>query len=65
MAVSKQSDVWTISSERLVEHLEQLEAPDQLYWDARELKKAGQKFQSLSWNVFKKPTKVDGEWRFA
>ena len=63
--VNKNSAVWTISTEDLITHLEQLDAPDQLYWDARELKKSGQKFQKMGWEHFPKPQKIDGEWRFA
>lgn len=54
-----------MSSDALIAHLDSLDAPDQIYWDARELKKTGQKFQNLSWDHFKKPVKVEGEWRFA
>ena len=63
--VYKSSPVWTISSESLIEHLKTLDAPDQLYWDSRQLKKEGQKFQSLDWANWKRPTKADGAWRFA
>lgn len=63
--VFKSSQVWTMSTEALIAHLEQLDAPDQIYWDARELKKTGQKFQNLSWDHFPRATKVDGQWQFA
>ena len=62
--VFKNSQVWTISTDALLAHLSQLAAPDQIYWDARELKKNGQKFQNLDWSSFKRPVKIDGVWGF-
>ena len=62
--VFKSSPVWTISSNDLIQHLASIDAPDQLYWDSRSLKKEGRKFQSLDWSHWKKATKEDGEWKF-
>lgn len=62
--VFKTSQVWTMSTEALIAHLAALEAPDQVYWDARELKKTGQKFQNLDWSHFPRATKIDGVWGF-
>lgn len=63
--IFKSSAVWTMSSDDLIEHLHSLEAPDQVYWDSRSLKKEGKKFQSLDWAHWPKPIKIDGEWKFA
>lgn len=63
--VYKSSPVWTMSTEALIQHLAEISTPDQIYWDARELKKTHQKFQNLDWSNFPKVEKVDGEWRFA
>lgn len=63
--VSKSSAVWTMSSKDLIEHLNSLGAPDQVYWDSRELKKQRAKFQSLDWSYWPRPKKVDGKWTFA
>lgn len=65
MAVFKNSAVWTMSTETLVEHLSNIAAPDQVYWDSRSLKLDGQKFQKLDWSHWPKPAKVDGAWAFA
>ncbi|MGB4810994.1 MAG: hypothetical protein WBP13_00720 [Methylophilaceae bacterium] len=62
--VFKSSAVWTMSTEALIEHLNKLDAPDQIYWDARELKKTYQKFQNLDWSHFPKATKIDSQWTF-
>lgn len=62
--VYKNSPVWTISTDDLVAHLKTLSSPDQLYWDARELKKSFQKFQNLDWSNFPRATKIDGAWTF-
>lgn len=63
--VFKTSRIWTMSSADLIEHLSEIDAPDQIYWDSRELKKRGEKFQSLDWNNWPKPVKTDGQWGFA
>lgn len=63
--VYSNSQVWTISTDELIAHLESLDAPDQIYWDARELKKNGQKFQKLDWAYFPRVTKINGAWAFA
>lgn len=62
--VYKSSPVWTMSTEALIQHLAGIDAPDQIYWDARELKKTGQKFQNLDWANFPRATKIDGAWTF-
>lgn len=62
--IKKSSEVWTMSTEELIDHLNSLDVPDQIYWDARELKKTGQKFQNLDWSQFPKCTKSDGVWTF-
>lgn len=62
--VYKSSPVWTMSTESLIQHLSEIDAPDQIYWDARELKKTGQKFQNLDWSNFPHATKIDGAWTF-
>lgn len=58
----KSSPAWTISSEDLRAHLALLMIPDRLYWDSRELKKTGQKFQNMSWDCWPRAQKTDGEW---
>lgn len=63
--LQKSSPVWTMSTEELITHLDALTAPDRIFWDARELKKTGQKFQNLDWSHFPRVTKVDGAWEFA
>lgn len=63
--VYKSSSVWTMSTEELIAHLESITSPDQIYWDARELKKGGQKFQNLEWSNFPRASKIDGAWVFA
>jgi hypothetical protein len=62
--VYRSSSVWTMSTEALIAHLNSLDSPDQIYWDARELKKTGQKFQNLDWSHFPRATKIDGVWAF-
>lgn len=63
--VFKNSEVWQISTEALIKHLEGLTAPDSIYWDSRELKKTGRKFQSQPWSLWRKVTKDDaGKWVF-
>jgi len=53
-----------MSTESLVAHLASIATPDQIYWDARELKKSFQKFQNLSWDHFPRVTKINGSWEF-
>lgn len=63
--VFKNSAVWQISTEALIKHLEGLTASDAIYWDSRELKKTGRKFQSQPWSLWRKVTKDDaGKWVF-
>lgn len=62
--VFRNSQIWTMSTEELVEHLKSITAPDRVYWDARELKKEGKKFQSLAWSNFRRCVKTDGVWGF-
>lgn len=62
--VFRTSPIWNMSSVDLIAHLDALDAPDQVYWDSRDLKKRGEKFQSLDWSHWKKPVKSDGAWRF-
>lgn len=63
--VFKSSPVWTISTDELVIHIGGLDEPDQIYWDARELKKRGEKFQKLDWKAFPRVTKEGDKWIFA
>lgn len=65
MAIFKDSPVWTMSTETLVDHLASIDAPDRVYWDSRALKQSGQKFQKLAWSHWPKPAKIDGVWHFA
>jgi hypothetical protein len=62
--ILKSSPVWTMSISDLISHLGELDGPDQIYWDSRQLKKDGKKFQSLEWTNWPKPSKIDGEWKF-
>ena len=54
-----------MSTNSLIEYLESIDVPDQIYWDARELKKLGQKFQNLDWANFPRAIKINGVWAFA
>lgn len=51
-----------MSNEDLIAHLGKLSQPDQVYWDSRELKKTGQKFQSLAWSHWPRAEKSQGNW---
>lgn len=62
--VFKTSPVWTISADALKTHLASLSAPDQLYWDSRELKNKGQKFTKMEWSYWPRATKINGAWEF-
>lgn len=63
--VYKNSEVWTMSTEALVAHINELSAPDSIFWDARSLKKEGKKFQNLDWSIFPRVTKINSQWAFA
>lgn len=63
--VFKSSKAWNVSSDNLRAHLAALETPDQLYWDSRELKRDGRKFQSMDWSNWRRVEKVGGRWHFA
>lgn len=62
--VFKNSQIWTMSTGELEAHLAALTTPDRVYWDAKELKRDGKKFQSMSWAAFRRAVKIDGEWVF-
>lgn len=65
MTIFRDSPIWTMSSDALKTHLNTLDFPDRIYWDARTLKKENTKFQNLSWGCFRRPEKVEGVWQFA
>jgi len=62
--IQKGSPVWQMSSTELIEHLQTISAPDQIYWDSRELKKTNRKFQNMNWDHWPHPVKIDNQWQF-
>lgn len=64
MTIYKDSPVWQMSAEALVKHLGEIEAPDRVYWDSRQLKNEGSKFTKMAWTHWRNCVKSDGAWIF-
>ncbi len=63
--VSRDSTAHTISAVDLIMHLNTLAAPDQLFWDSRELKKQGVRFRCVPWSAWRRVSKRWDGWEFA